>query len=98
MNLDPGSQEVLEFLLGEGRAYQALDSGVARRLQTVLRFLLDVEEVDDLQAYGSLKLKLFDGHFQINISGEKRMWFTEEEGDILISHIGSTDHRRGRRR
>jgi len=75
-----------------------MDRELLARLERVLDLIEAVESIEELRLFRSLDLKHFDGHYQVRVGGEKRLWFEVVEGAIVISYFGSTDHKHGRKR
>jgi plasmid maintenance system killer protein len=98
VDVEAGSERIQSLLLGEGEEYARLDRELLKRLERLLDLLETADSVEALRSFRSLDLKFFDGHYQVRVDGEKRLWFELAHNRIVIVHFGSTDHRHGRKR
>ena len=98
MNYEAGNEKIPKLLLGEGKEFKRLDANFQSRFLLAIEYIMDAQNIRDVARFKSLNLKFFDGHFQINIDGDKTMWFEESDGEIVITYFGSTDHKHRRKR
>ncbi len=98
MHFEAATTRVLAMVLGEGKEYGQSDEEFKTKLSRAVEIISAAESVDHIAIYRSLDLKSFDGHYQIRIGGEKRLWFVVNGDTVLVMYIGSTDHRHGNTR
>ena len=73
-----------------------MDRELLKRFERVLNLLGTVDSIETLQQFRSLDLKEFDGHYQVKVDGEKRLWFEVADSCPVIVYVSSTDHRHGK--
>jgi hypothetical protein len=93
MDIEAGTKEILDLVLGQGKGFDRMDPVLRARLVAALALLLDARDLQGIADYRRFNLKFFNGEYQINIDSEKRIRFTVEGNTLVIHSFGSTTHK-----
>lgn len=93
MDVEAASEKMMEMLLEEGKHFRRLSADRKNLFFRRIATLIAAEELADLQAMNSLKLKFYNGFYQIWLDGDYRIWFKiDESGTILLEDCDEGNH------